>query len=154
LKLLRTVPTGRATTSEEEIEIRAGDVILPELFSRSYRAGVAGTADDGRRLGRQHFLLRPDPQRLDPWFLAGFLSAEENVNAAATGSSIVRVDVRRLRVPLMPLPEQQRYGRAFQQVHELRAAGDAVSRLAEQAAQALGVGMTGGGLIPVVGEPA
>lgn len=153
LTLLRAVPAGRVVPIGAEIEINAGDVILPELH-RSYRARVAGAADDGRTLRRQHLLLRPDPQRLDPWFLAGFLSAEENVNAAATGSSIVRVDVRRLRVPLMPLPEQQRYGRAFRQVQELRTAADAVSRLADETARALGAGLTGGALVPMTGEPA
>jgi hypothetical protein len=153
LTLLRAVPGGRATMADTEIEMHAGDVVLPELFARSYRARVADRTDEGRTLGRQRFLLRPDPQRLDPWFLAGFLSAEENVNAAATGSSIVRVDVRRLRVPLMPLPEQQRYGRAFQQVHELRSAADAVSRLAEETAQAVGAGLTAGALLPAAEEP-
>lgn len=148
LALLRAVPSGRAATLDSDVEIRAGDVILPELFARPYRARVADAADDGRPLGRQHLLLRPDPQRLDPWFLAGFLSAEENVNAAATGSTIVRVDVRRLQVPVMTLADQQRYGRAFRQVHELRDAADTVSRLAEEAADALGVGLTGGALLP------
>ncbi|MFC0506663.1 N-6 DNA methylase [Micromonospora costi] len=148
LTLLRAVPAGRAPTVDSDVEVRAGDVILPELFARPYRARVADSADEGRPLGRQHLLLRPDPQRLDPWFLAGFLSAEENVNAAATGSTIVRVDVRRLQVPVMALPDQQRYGRAFRQVQELREAADAVSRLAEEAADAFGIGLSGGALLP------
>ncbi|MEU1745809.1 N-6 DNA methylase [Micromonospora arida] len=148
LTLLRAVPAGRAATVDSDVEISAGDVILPELFARPYRARVAAAADDGRPLGRQHLLLRPDPQRLDAWFLAGFLSAEENVNAAATGSTIVRVDVRRLQVPVMTLPDQQRYGRAFRQVQELRDTADTVSRLAEEAADALGIGLTGGALLP------
>ncbi|WP_307812819.1 HsdM family class I SAM-dependent methyltransferase [Micromonospora coerulea] len=148
LTLLRAVPAGRATTGDSDIEIWAGDVILPELFTRPYRARVADASDDGRTLRRQHLLLRPDPQRLDPWFLAGFLSAEENVNAAATGSTIVRVDVRRLRVPVMALLEQQRYGRGFRQVQELRAAADAVGQLVEETAAALGIGLTGGVLLP------
>ncbi|MET8258189.1 N-6 DNA methylase [Micromonospora sp. NPDC005205] len=148
LTLLRAVPAGRAATVDADVEIRAGDVILPELFARPYRARVAAAADDGRPLGRQHLLLRPDPQRLDAWFLAGFLSAEENVNAAATGSTIVRVDVRRLQVPVMTLPDQQRYGRAFRQVQELRDTAVMQSRLADEAADALGIGLTGGALRP------
>lgn len=152
LTLLRAVPGARAATSDGPVEIRAGDVILPELFARSYRARVADASDDGRPLGRQHLLLRPDAERLDPWFLAGFLTTEENLNAATTGSTIVRVDVRRLRVPVMALPEQQPYGRAFRQVHQLRAAADALGRLAEETAQALTNGLTGGALLPPTGE--
>ncbi|MET8370762.1 N-6 DNA methylase [Micromonospora profundi] len=152
LTLLRTVPAGRAATVDSDVKVRAGDVILPELFARPYRARVAEAVDDGTPLGRQHLLLRPDPQRLDAWFLAGFLSAEENVNAAATGSTIVRVDVRRLQVPVMALLDQQRYGRAFRQVQTLRDTAETVSKLAEEAADALGIGLTGGALLPPVEE--
>ncbi|HEU5111375.1 MAG TPA: SAM-dependent methyltransferase, partial [Micromonosporaceae bacterium] len=148
LTMLRTVPAGRATGGGVSVQIRPGDVVLPELFTGAYQARVAGTDEDGAALGRQHLALRPDPERLDPWFLAGFLSARENVSAATSGSSVVRVDVRRLRVPVMELPEQERYGRAFRRVHDLRAAAESVSRLAADAARDLGAGLTAGLLLP------
>jgi len=135
--------------SGAETEIRTGDVILPELLRNgSHPVRVADDHDAGQILGRHLFLLRADPQRLDPWFLAGFLSAEDNINAAATGTSIIRIDVRRLRVPLLPLAEQQRYGHAFRQLRALRTAADLAHRLAEQTAHTLGIGLTGGALLP------
>ncbi|MEU3456873.1 N-6 DNA methylase [Micromonospora sp. NPDC006766] len=132
------------------IEIREGDVILPELLHNNATgtARVADARDAGNRLGRHLHLLRPDPTRLDPWFLAGFLVAEENINAASSGATVVRLDPRRLRVPLLPLAEQQRYGRAFRQLHALRTAADIASRLADETARTLAAGLTGGALQP------
>jgi hypothetical protein len=133
----------------EEIEIREGDVLLPELLQDVSRAArVADVQDAGKHLGRHLHLIRPDPERLDPWFLAGFLTDDDNVNAAATGTSIIRVDARRLRVPLLPLDEQQRYGRAFRYLQELRAAAETASRTAERTTRSLAVGLTTGALLP------
>lgn len=161
LTLLRAPTTGRGTGAGDsrpgpEIEVRAGDVLLHELL----RDGTAGDRTAwvvepdgaGQPLGRHLILLRPDPDRLDPWFLAGFLGAEENVNAAATGSTVIRLDPRRLRVPLLPLTEQRRYGQAFRRLHLLRAAADHAARLADETARTLGAGLTGGALLPP--EPA
>jgi hypothetical protein len=148
LTMLRAVPAGRGTGGADPVELRPGDVLLPELFTGSYRARVAGADETGAALGRSHLALRPDPERLDPWFLAGFLSARENVSSATSGSSIVRVDVRRLRVPVMGLPEQRRYGTAFRRLRDLRAAAEAASRLAEDTASALATGLTTGLLLP------
>ncbi|MGC4797138.1 N-6 DNA methylase [Micromonospora saelicesensis] len=132
-----------------EVEIREGDVILPELLQNGAgTARVADLRDAGLHLGRHLHLLRPDPARLDPWFLAGFLAAEENLSAASSGSTVIRLDPRRLRVPLLPLPEQQRYGRAFRQLHALRTAADIASRLADETARTLAAGLAGGALQP------
>ncbi|MFY1614702.1 N-6 DNA methylase [Micromonospora sp. WMMD736] len=135
--------------SGTEIEIREGDVILPELLQNGAgTARVADARDAGLRLGRHLHLLRPDPTRLDPWFLAGFLAAEENLSAASSGSTVIRLDPRRLRVPLLPLLEQQRYGRAFRQLNALRTAADIASRLADETARTLAAGLAGGALQP------
>ncbi|MGA3565425.1 N-6 DNA methylase [Melissospora conviva] len=138
------------TYSGEEVRIETGDVILSEMLSPNHSgvARVATESDAGKLLGRMLFLLRPDPARLDPWFLAGFLSADENVNAASVGTSIVRIDARRLRIPLLPLAEQQRYGRAFRELYALRSAADVAQRLAEETATALAAGLTSGALLP------
>ncbi|MFG1898460.1 N-6 DNA methylase [Micromonospora zamorensis] len=135
--------------SGTEIEIREGDVILPELRQNGAgTARVANARDSGLRLGRHLHLLRPDPTRLDPWFLAGFLAAEENLSAASSGTTVIRLDPRRLRVPLLPLAEQRRYGRAFRQLHALRTAADIASRLADETARTLAAGLAGGALQP------
>ncbi|MFD7485324.1 N-6 DNA methylase [Streptomyces mirabilis] len=139
------LPTGTALPL-----IQGSDVLLTEML-RVGRGAVARVVEPGETgcfLGPHLLLFRPDQRRLDPWFLAGFLSAEQNVNAAATGTSIVRVDPRRLRVPLLPLAEQQRYGAAFRRLHELRTAARRADQAAEDLTRLLGTGLTGGALLP------
>ncbi|MFE9603516.1 N-6 DNA methylase [Streptomyces hokutonensis] len=130
--------------------IQGSDVLLTETLrvGHSVVARVVEPDETGCFLGPHLLLFRPDQRRLDPWFLAGFLAAEQNVNAAATGTSIVRVDPRRLRVPLLPLAEQQRYGAAFRRLHELRTAAHRADQAAEDVTRLLSTGLTGGALLP------
>ncbi|MFF0228005.1 N-6 DNA methylase [Streptomyces sp. NPDC004629] len=130
--------------------VQASDVLLTEILrvGRAAGARVVEPGEAGCFLGPHLLLFRPDRRRLDPWFLAGFLAAEQNVNAAATGTSLVRVDPRRLRVPLLPLAEQQRYGAAFRRLHELRTAARRADQAAEEVTRLLGTGLTGGALLP------
>lgn len=134
----------------EPITIESGDVVMPETLHglRSVPARVADEADVGKLLGPHLFLLRPDPERLDPWFLAGFLSAEENTHRATTGTSIVRLDVKRLRVPLVPPQSQRNYGRAFRHLFRLRQAAALTATLAEETATQWATGLTSGALLP------
>ena len=143
------VPTD-LTTGGTTHPLRQGDVVLPEIVrSESPTVARVVEADDADCvLGPHLWLFRPDPQRLDPWFLAGFLAAEENVNAATTGTSIVRVDPRRLRVPLLPLAEQRRYGAAFRHLHALRTSARRAAQTAEEVSRVLSAGLTGGALLP------
>ncbi|MFG2007863.1 N-6 DNA methylase [Micromonospora sp. NPDC048868] len=144
---------GEEERSDEDVTIEAGDVILPEMLHEGVStARVADARDAGHLLGRHLHLLRPDPARLDPWFLAGFLAAEDNLSAASSGTTVVRVDPRRLRIPLLPLDEQQRYGKAFRQLHALRVAVDIANRLADETARTLAAGLTGGALLPPEGS--
>jgi hypothetical protein len=139
------LPTGAALPL-----LQGSDVLLTETL-RVGRSAVARVVEPGETncfLGPHLLLFRPDQRRLDPWFLAGFLAAEQNVNAAATGTSIIRVDPRRLRVPLLPLAEQQRYGAAFRRLHELRAAARRADQAAEDVTRLLSTGLTGGALLP------
>ena len=130
--------------------LRLGDVLLPEIF-RSENPTVARVveADDVDCLLGPHLMLfRPDPQRLDPWFLAGFLAATENVSAATTGTSVVRVDPRRLRVPLLPIVEQRRYGDAFRHLHAIRKVARLIAQATDETTRILSAGLTGGALLP------
>ncbi|MFD1320134.1 N-6 DNA methylase [Micromonospora sonneratiae] len=134
---------------DERILLQEGDIILPEMLpERAGTARVADAADAGHLLGRHLHLLRPDPSRLDSWFLAGFLSAESNLNAASSGSTVVRVDPRRLRIPLLPLATQRQYGEAFRQLNTLRATADLTNLLADETTRTLTAGLTGGALLP------
>ncbi|MEU8822795.1 N-6 DNA methylase [Streptomyces sp. NPDC048636] len=139
------LPTGVALPLVQESDVLLTEILLGE---RTAVARVVEPDEAGCFLGPSLLLFRPDRRRLDPWFLAGFLAAEQNVNAAATGTSLVRVDPRRLRVPLLPLAEQQRYGAAFRRLHELRTAARRADRAAEEVTRLLGTGLTDGALLP------
>ncbi|MFE7615578.1 N-6 DNA methylase [Streptomyces sp. NPDC057496] len=146
-----TGPTGDPTGLRPDSTpvIAAGDVLIRSIAGGSGpMVRVAAESDEGALLGRQVHLFRPDPARLDPWFLAGFLGAEENLAGASTGSTVLHISPGRLRVPLLPLEEQRRYGEAFRHLHELRAQARHATELAEQTARLLAGGLTGGGLVP------
>ncbi|MGW7104016.1 N-6 DNA methylase [Streptomyces sp. NPDC054838] len=130
--------------------IAVGDVLVRGIAGGTGpMARVADEGDAGALLGPQVHLLRPDPARLDSWFLAGFVGSAENVAGASTGSTVLHVAPGRLRVPLLPLDEQRRYGEAFRHVHDLRARARQAARLAEETAALLTGGLTGGALLPV-----
>ncbi|MGW7170895.1 N-6 DNA methylase [Streptomyces sp. NPDC054884] len=129
--------------------VAVGDVLVRAVSGGDGpMARVAGQEDAGALLGPHVHLFRPDPARLDAWFLAGFLGADENIAGASTGSTVLTVNPGRLRVPLLPLEEQRRYGEAFRHVHDLRAEARRATLLAEQTARLLAGGLTGGQLLP------
>ncbi|MFF3620573.1 N-6 DNA methylase [Streptomyces sp. NPDC002467] len=146
-------PSGTAVDihSDAAQPVAAGDVLVRAVANGGNAAAMTRVADDrdaGALLGQHIHLLRPDPARLDPWFLAGFLGAEDNIASASTGSSLVHVTPGRLRLPLLPLEEQRRYGEAFRRVHELRAAVRRTADLAADTAATLTTGLTAGVLLP------
>ncbi|MGP3954475.1 N-6 DNA methylase [Nonomuraea sp. 3N208] len=100
-----TPPSGSTTMQQGLVTIRPGDVVA------SY-SSVRVMADGGAALGPHLTLYRVDTRRLDPDFLAGYLRAAGG--RATTGSS--RFDVRRTRLPRLPLKEQKAYGEAFRQL--------------------------------------
>ncbi|MGW0823263.1 N-6 DNA methylase [Streptomyces sp. NPDC002845] len=133
--------------------VAAGDVLVRAVASGVGQPGgpmarVAGEEDAGALLGLHLHLFRPDPARLDAWFLAGFLGADDNIAGASSGSTVLQVSPGRLRVPLLPLEDQRRYGEAFRHVHELRAQARRATALAEETARLLAGGLTGGQLLP------
>ncbi|WP_406092656.1 N-6 DNA methylase [Kitasatospora purpeofusca] len=150
-----TGPSGTVATVGErvrlEAEVQEGDVILSEVFHEQIRVGVATSEDHGALLGPHLLLLRPDEQRLDPHFLAGFLAAPGNAQRAVSGTSIMRVDARRLQLPLIPLTEQRRYGEAFQRLRQLSRTARQVASLGYDAAEQLTWGLTSGALLPPEG---
>lgn len=74
-------------------------------------------------------LLRPDRDRLDPWFLAGFLRSGEAVRAASSLSGTYRIDVRRVELPRVPPAEQRRLAEAFRRLAEFGSALDTAADL-------------------------
>ncbi|MFI7441547.1 class I SAM-dependent DNA methyltransferase [Nonomuraea indica] len=98
-------PTGRTGGRQGLVQVQPGDVVA------SY-SSVRVMAEGGCVLGPHLTLYRVDRRRLDPDFLAGFLRAAGG--RVTTGSS--RFDVRRTRLPRLPLKEQGAYGEAFRQL--------------------------------------
>ncbi|PPJ31757.1 SAM-dependent methyltransferase [Nocardia nova] len=134
---------------DDPVEVCEGDVLMPAV--RSDRSGgrtarVATAEDAGAVLGSHVHALRVDQDRLDPWFLAGFLSGAENVSATRT--STIRFDLTRLRVPVLSMDEQRRYGALFRQLFLLRTAAHRASVAAEHTAELITTGLTAGALIP------
>ncbi|WP_245205616.1 N-6 DNA methylase [Kitasatospora sp. RG8] len=150
-----TAPSGDGGDAHPDTTqaIAAGDVLL-RAAAGTGGAGpmtrVADEGDAGALLGSALHLLRPDPARLDPWFLAGFLGAADNISAASTGTTTVQVNPARLRVPLVSLTEQRRYGEAFRHAHRLRVAAHRAAAVAAEAATAVTAGLTAGALLPPV----
>ncbi|SEG26025.1 N-6 DNA Methylase [Thermomonospora echinospora] len=143
--------TGKAAElrAGPHIVIEVGDVLLPALLgSHGAVSRVADEEDANCLLGPYVHLLRADPERLDPWFLAGFLAAADNVSRATTGTSSMHLDARRLRVPLLPLKEQRRYGQAFRHLYDLRTAARQAGKAATAATDVLSTGLTAGALLP------
>ncbi|MEU4835184.1 N-6 DNA methylase [Streptosporangium sp. NPDC023615] len=103
-------PSGRTVLDPALVMIRPGDVVTSVL------GAVRVITQSGAALGPQLTLYRVDPQRLDSAFLAGFLRSADGTRVHA-GSS--RLDVRRARVPMLPLADQRMYGTAFRELFEL-----------------------------------
>ncbi|MFG2913221.1 N-6 DNA methylase [Kitasatospora sp. NPDC048298] len=97
-----------------DVRTRPGDVLVPALGGGTARVVPAEGPLVGAALGRQLHLLRPDPAALDPEFLAGqFRSTAGTRRAASHATTTARLDIRRVELPRLPLPAQQRLGAAF-----------------------------------------
>lgn len=134
--------------ADEDIRITRGDVVMPVAASGSMDVQVIRDEEDGSVLDRGLYLIRPDRERIDPWFLAGFLSSPASIQQARYGTNSMRVDVRRITVPLLPLATQQRYGAAFRQLHHFAAAASEVAAQAHELTTILGIFFSNGTMLP------
>ncbi|MEU0371119.1 N-6 DNA methylase [Streptomyces sp. NPDC006283] len=136
-----TLPDG---TDEEPVRVEEGDVVVPVLGGGTIVRVVDGPTA-GAALGRNLQLLRPDPEALDPWFLAGFLRGSANQRQASSyASTATRLDVRRLQLPRLALADQQRYGDRFRELAAFEDALRLANRLGERLVQGLYDGLTDG----------
>lgn len=142
-------PSGTlAATADAPVLTAPGDVLVPVAGSASL-ARVVDAATAGAVPGRGLQLLRPDPGVLDPWFLAGFLrGTANNRRASSHASTATRLDVRRLRLPRLPLAQQRRYGDRFRALAEFEDALRQAGRLGEQLVQGLYDGLSDGTVTP------
>ena len=134
-----------SATFIDRSDTRPGDVLVPAQSGR-FDAIVANDHNDTIDMGTA---IRCDPETLDPYFLACFLRSETNRRqAAGTLSGTFRLDVRRARVPRMPLSEQRRYGEAFRRLTEFAGAADEVALAATDAMRTAIYGLTTGVFAP------
>ncbi|MFJ8042129.1 N-6 DNA methylase [Kitasatospora sp. NPDC096147] len=128
---------GLVVSSKDDVVV----VGVTRAFSAWVEAGAATV------LGSQLYSLRADPERLDPWFLAGCLRAPANCRQAGTHtSSSARVDVRKLQVLQLPIEEQRRYGEVFRRVARFERETAELSDLARVLVQELSDGLSAGQL--------
>ena len=132
----------------EAVRVREGDVLVPRVLTRP-AARVVTAAETGALAAGSVFVLRPDPAALDPWFLAGVLSGSE-VARYSSGSlrRSFALDVRKVELPRLPLPEQQAYGAAFRRLAAFRRGLAEVARTGEEVGRTLTDGLIQGALRP------
>jgi hypothetical protein len=152
--LAGTGPSGTAPAAppaegeEEPVLTEPGDVVVPVLGGGSVARVVDG-AGAGAALGRNLVLLRPDPAALDPWFLAGFLRGTAgNRRASSYASTATRLDVRRLRLPRLPLDQQRTYGERFRALADFEEALRLAGHFGEQLVRGMYDGLTDGTVEP------
>ncbi|MGW4022476.1 N-6 DNA methylase [Streptomyces sp. NPDC005009] len=144
-----TGPSGTLPESDgEAVLTEPGDVVVPVLGGGAV-ARVVDDATAGAALGRNLVLLRPDPEVLDAWFLAGFLRGTANHRRASSyASTATRLDVRRLQLPRLAPAEQRRYGARFRALDEFERALGQAGRLGERLVRGMYDGLTDGTIAP------
>jgi hypothetical protein len=141
----------KAETESEGIELRPGDLVFPEVVREPEQ--VAVVADEPVRLRPRWFVVRADPARIDPWFLAGFIRSEESRRPATTSGTLPRLNPRNILIPLVPLEKQRAYAEVFNRADTLRrAARAAAEQTADIERRALDA-LTGGAFTPPQAAP-
>ncbi len=144
-----TGEANHATEDDPGPHVRTDDILIPVL-GRAIVALVATAEQVGAQLGPGVQLIRVDPNRFDPWFVAGVISHTDNLRVAGrvsgTGNGTLRIDIRRLTIPVLPLAQQQTYGRAFQQLAKFRTELDEAAIAGAALAREISDGLSAGTL--------
>jgi hypothetical protein len=123
---------------------RRGDVLLRTMGRPPVVA--TGTSADDKGVAQ---VMEIDEARLDAHFVATFLRADvAALPVANTLGAVSRDDLRRCRIPRMPLAEQHRYGDAFRGLLELDAALRTIADISGKVIEQTIHGLTTGALAP------
>jgi hypothetical protein len=141
-----TPPSARLKDRDVDLPVtEPGDVLVPALV----RAPVARVDEQGGVVvGRHLIVLRPDPERIDPHFLAGIFRGSLNLRHYTSMSTSYRVDVRRAEVPLLSIEEQRAYGQAFRRLEAFQSALRRTAELSEEMTRFVTDGLADGSLRP------
>ena len=135
---------GALTVLPRDTTPRAGDVLLRTLG----RPPVVAEGTEKTAVGVAQ-VVEIDPTRLDAHFVALFLRAEVGAAPMAnTHGALSRDDLRRCRLPRVPLTEQRRYGAAFRHLTALQDTLAALATTSGHLLQQTLHGLTTGALLP------
>lgn len=136
VKVVRARPSRRRTDGDEYVlvdeghrlpEVREGDLLAAVLDGRIY-AREAVAADLGAAPAWGTVLIRTDPRRIDPVFLARFLATRLAGRQISTGSTSIGTntirELRRVRIGLPEIGEQRRHADFFQLLSDIDAQAD------------------------------
>lgn len=139
---------GALTVRARDDTPRAGDVLLRTQGRMPVVAEAITDKDGSERFAEVTGIaqvIEIDPGRLDPHFVALFLRGDVGaLPVANTLGAVNRDDLRRCRIPRMPLAQQRRYGDAFRLLTEIEQAmaelSDLGAKVIEQTIHALTTG--------------
>ena len=135
---------GALTIRSRDDTPRRGDVLLRTLGRLP--AVATGTSADDKGVAQ---VMEIDETRLDAYFVATFLRADvDALPVANTLGAVSREDLRRCRIPRLPLAEQRRYGDAFRRLLELDAALRTLADVSGKVIEQTIYGLTTGVLAP------
>jgi SAM-dependent methyltransferase/predicted DNA-binding transcriptional regulator AlpA len=135
---------GALTIRSRDDTPRRGDVLLRTLGRPP--AVAIGTSADDKGIAQ---VMEIDETRLDAYFVATFLRADvAALPVANTLGAVSRDDLRRCRIPRMPLAGQRRYGEAFRRLLELDAALRTIADVSGKVIEQTIHGLTTGVLAP------
>lgn len=135
---------GALTIRSRDTTPRVGDLLLRSLG----RSPIVATGTDADDVGVAQ-VVEIDVGRLDPHFFATFLRADARaLPVANTLGALSRDDLRRCRIPRMPLATQRRYGVAFRRLQELEGVLTALAKVGANVIDQAVHGLTTGVLAP------
>jgi hypothetical protein len=108
-----TPPSGRTGFEPGLVTVEPQDVVTTIITGNGTARVIS---DGGAVLGPQLSLYRVDQERIDPFFLAGFLRFAGGTTTPRGHSGSSRADGRRARIPRLSLAEQQAYGQVFREL--------------------------------------
>lgn len=147
----RDVATGAEASGRDDgrlgqpIPLAVGDVVVPTVAPNLMARVITS---EGALLGRNLYLLRPNPAALDSWFLAGQLRTSGNEKQTSSLSGTLRYDIRRAQVRRLPLEEQRVHGEAFRRLDAFESAVREAASLGPELVRLTADGLAGGTLRP------
>lgn len=138
-------PVETRARPEGRIRLETGDVVVA---ARGNSLATLVVEAPGLLLGPRLTLLRPDPARLDPFFLAGFVRTLSTASTAGTQSGATRFDPRRAHVPRLSPEEQRSYGDVFREILAFEADLREVTASSHLTVAAILRGLARGALVP------